>query len=1096
MVRITQLGTGNALVVEDETNPDSSPFVVKGDGSVGIGTTNPTTTLQVNGTTKVETSIGSTQSIWWTTLDSKNYSSKNVDLLVQPETAYSFDASQTAGRLYEPTIFSHALTSANESYVSTLYSFQNQTNLAGTASNARINGIGFYNYVTRNSITDISSYASNFLLGINNSIIQSTNVDQSVVTGFAYGINNLVGIQKATATNIYGSFTQTNVGVLANYSASSTNTYGSYNIIQVGAASGTGIGTLTNYYGYYVAPTVALTGQLTNYYGLYLATPIVSGTLTNRYSIYSSDASSPMYHAGSVGIGTTNPTSKLQVAGNVTPSATNTYDLGTSSLGWNKVYAQEFNGQFIGNADSATRLATPRTIDIDGDVIGVGIGTTFDGSQNVTIQTTLKSQGLTPSVYGSSILVPVIGVNTAGIVTSITTTGVNFSAATVAQANGLTTARTIAITGDLTYTSPAFDGTGNVTATGTLATIVGLTPNSYGSGSQVATFTVDAKGRITGAANTSITGINASSVSAAGADTQVQYNDGTTFAGKSTFTFQKTTDLLTVSKLSLTGTGSATVGQLTFGGTTNNWIDFGTLGVAAPSFSTRSVGTKIVLYNSVSGSQADYAFGIESSTLWSSVYNTSAQFKWYGGTTLAATLSGTGNFTAVGAISGTTLTSTVATETAPLTVTSTTQVTNLNSNYVNGLTATQFFNNMGNNHSTRTDFNASTNFGFNYVQGSTNGPGIPSATQYYNLSIGLGNDYAYSAYAMEFAIPRTPAGGLPYPSVRFREAGTWGSWSKIYAGFADSATSATTATNQSGGTVSATTGSFSSTLTVGGAIVRSAAGVGYLSGNYSSSESVSTSGAIYTIGGSYVPTSSTLGTMYGIGYGYAGNGGIGNPGGVGNSIWGMYVASAGAARIFLDSDNGRGHFASYVVASNITSGGNVTGSSASCTGNAGTATTANGLNTSNNYQVSSLGIGTAASGTAGEIRATNNVTAYYSDERLKENIKPITSALSKLLTLRGVTFNSNKVAEQYGYEDKKEQVGVIAQDVEKVLPQVVVPAPFDIAQDEDGNEYSKSGENYKTVHYDKLVPLLIEATKDQQNIILDLRNRLENLESI
>ena len=146
----------------------------------------------------------------------------------------------------------------------------------------------------------------------------------------------------------------------------------------------------------------------------------------------------------------------------------------------------------------------------------------------------------------------------------------------------------------------------------------------------------------------------------------------------------------------------------------------------------------------------------------------------------------------------------------------------------------------------------------------------------------------------------------------------------------------------------------------------------------------------------------------------------------------------------------------------------------------------------NNVQVTTFGVGTAASGTTGEIRATNNVTAYYSDERLKENINPISSALTKLLTLRGVTFNSNKVAEQYGYIDKKEQVGVIAQDVEKVLPQVVVPAPFDIAKDKDGNEYSKSGENYKTVHYDKLVPLLIEAIKEQQIQINDLKNMIIN----
>jgi len=146
-------------------------------------------------------------------------------------------------------------------------------------------------------------------------------------------------------------------------------------------------------------------------------------------------------------------------------------------------------------------------------------------------------------------------------------------------------------------------------------------------------------------------------------------------------------------------------------------------------------------------------------------------------------------------------------------------------------------------------------------------------------------------------------------------------------------------------------------------------------------------------------------------------------------------------------------------------------------------------------QVTSFGVGTAPSGTTGEIRATNNITAFYSDERLKENIKPIPSALSKLLQLRGVTFNSNKLAEKYGYIDKKEQVGVIAQDVEKVLPQIVVPAPFDIAQDEDGNEYSKSGENYKTVQYDKLVPLLIEAIKEQQETIINLQRRIESLEN-
>jgi hypothetical protein len=141
-------------------------------------------------------------------------------------------------------------------------------------------------------------------------------------------------------------------------------------------------------------------------------------------------------------------------------------------------------------------------------------------------------------------------------------------------------------------------------------------------------------------------------------------------------------------------------------------------------------------------------------------------------------------------------------------------------------------------------------------------------------------------------------------------------------------------------------------------------------------------------------------------------------------------------------------------------------------------------------QISSLGVGTAASGTTGEIRATNAITSFYSDERLKTDITEISGALDKVMQLRGVTFRANELAESFGYANSKEQVGVIAQDVEKVLPQIVVPAPFDIMQLQEGVEISRSGENYKTVHYDKLVPLLIQAIKEQQVMIEELQKKV------
>jgi len=125
------------------------------------------------------------------------------------------------------------------------------------------------------------------------------------------------------------------------------------------------------------------------------------------------------------------------------------------------------------------------------------------------------------------------------------------------------------------------------------------------------------------------------------------------------------------------------------------------------------------------------------------------------------------------------------------------------------------------------------------------------------------------------------------------------------------------------------------------------------------------------------------------------------------------------------------------------------------------------LDTGNDVQFDSFGVGTAASGTTGEIRATNDVTAFYSsDVALKENIKNIPDPIEALKKLNGVLFDWKKeYIDQRGGEDgyfvRKKDVGVIAQEVEKVLPEAV-------AQRKDG---------IKAVKYDRLTCLLIEAVK-------------------
>jgi hypothetical protein len=125
----------------------------------------------------------------------------------------------------------------------------------------------------------------------------------------------------------------------------------------------------------------------------------------------------------------------------------------------------------------------------------------------------------------------------------------------------------------------------------------------------------------------------------------------------------------------------------------------------------------------------------------------------------------------------------------------------------------------------------------------------------------------------------------------------------------------------------------------------------------------------------------------------------------------------------------------------------------------------------------------------GNITATAEITAYYSDRRLKTDIVTIENALVKVKKLNGVTYRPNEIAKSFGLDTDSDVVGLFADEVEQVLPQAVKPAPFDL--DENGN--SKSGENYKTIQYEKVVPLLVEAIKDQQKIIEEQQSKIDLL---
>jgi hypothetical protein len=151
------------------------------------------------------------------------------------------------------------------------------------------------------------------------------------------------------------------------------------------------------------------------------------------------------------------------------------------------------------------------------------------------------------------------------------------------------------------------------------------------------------------------------------------------------------------------------------------------------------------------------------------------------------------------------------------------------------------------------------------------------------------------------------------------------------------------------------------------------------------------------------------------------------------------------------------------VPTNITSTTNITGS----------------LNvTGSSRIIGSLGVGIAPSATAGRIDASNDIVAYStSDIRFKENINPIDNALEKLDQIGGYTFDwktEEELVSLHGF--KGHDIGVIAQEIEAILPEVV----------------TTRDSGYKAVKYEKIVPLLIQAIKEQQLQIKELQDIIKN----
>lgn len=195
--------------------------------------------------------------------------------------------------------------------------------------------------------------------------------------------------------------------------------------------------------------------------------------------------------------------------------------------------------------------------------------------------------------------------------------------------------------------------------------------------------------------------------------------------------------------------------------------------------------------------------------------------------------------------------------------------------------------------------------------------------------------------------------------------------------------------------------------------------------------------------------------------------------------------TTGTNNIFLggaNNSNGATYAGTGIItgSNNVVIGSNVTGLAADTANNIVIAD-GEGNRRINVDGTGRVGIGTTTPVATLTVNGGVSGTSAYqnlSDKRYKKDVQPIKNALDKVLALNGVTFNWDKIRTDMNLDDKN-HIGVLAQDIEKVLPQVVITA-------DDANKT-------KSVAYGDIVPVLIEAIKEQQAEIEALKKMVKQL---
>jgi hypothetical protein len=451
------------------------------------------------------------------------------------------------------------------------------------------------------------------------------------------------------------------------------------------------------------------------------------------------------------------------------------------------------------------------------------------------------------------------------------------------------------------------------------------------------------------------------------------------------------------------------------------------------------------------------------------------------------------------------------------------------------------FNSSGFNHSTITNFNNITDYGYRFINSpATNGPGTTSnpVNQFYTWLIGIGSDYGFNEFGAQFALPRSVAN--PILSIRYREnSSSWSSWTGITAEALTSGDKTITGNLTVNGEINFKNdvwhksadggyrlyfGTNSNTAIVGGGTTANFnTFVVYASStfNYDTLLAIQNNGTTTikgplivngtstirhnsnifssSTGGLYVynPTNSAgncsvLGVA--IGGTSAGKVGVSLGIGTGTSGWSMYTTGtdanntltftpfsdgSGAARLTIRGNDGL----TSISGRSLSIGDSAGASALTLTdiANAGWKLTTGTNNLTFQNDTSGTFVSRMYLSQAGNLLVSGDISAFasMSDRRLKHNITPLSfNCIDLINKIETVEFDWNDMEEIMETKRNTHDHGFIAQDIEVLLPHIV-------------NQFDK----YKSIKYEKLTPYLVKANQELYKLIQEQKNQINDLQN-